>query len=272
MTIAQAILLGIIQGVTEFLPVSSSGHLVLLSRLFGLQEQSIVFEVTVHVGTLLAVLVVFQDEVKLLLVSLLKLVRSPRRAGELVKQDAGCRLLVALVVGTIPAVVVALLFKEQVERLFASSLFAAVMLLVTGCILHAADRRPSAAGKLEPSLLDAFLIGCGQAAAILPGLSRSGTTITVGLFRGLDRERAARFSFLLSVPAILGALVLALMDLRAGAEPFSAGVLVAGLFSAAVTGYLAIRFFLALVRRGKLVWFAYYTWFVGAVIIAVHML
>jgi len=271
-TITQAIILGIIQGVTEFLPVSSSGHLVLFAQLFGVQEQSIVFEVMVHVGTLLAVLAAFSREVKLLITSAWKLVRSPQQAPALVRQDAGCRLLVALIIGTIPAVVVALLLKEQVEQLFASSLVVGIMLLVTGLVLYAVEKRAAAGRSTEPSLQDALLIGCGQAAAIVPGLSRSGTTIAVGLLRGLDRESAARFSFLLSVPAILGALALSLVDLFGGAVHHGAGVLSAGLVSAAVTGYLAIRFFLRLVRRGKLIWFSYYTWLVGAVVIIVHLL
>lgn len=271
MTIIQAIILGIVQGVTEFLPVSSSGHLVLMSQLFGVREQSIVFEVIVHVGTLLAVLAVFRSEVKLLAASLVKLVGNPKQAEVLLRQDSGCRLLVALVVGTLPAVAVALLLKNQVERLFSSSLAAGVMLIVTGFVLFAAEKR-AAGSRSDPSLLDALLIGCGQAVAVLPGLSRSGTTIAVGLFRGLDRQSAARFSFLLSVPAILGALVLSLLDLFSGTVTLGAGVLISGLISAAVTGYLAIRFFLAMLRKGKLVWFSYYTWLVGAVIIVVHML
>jgi len=270
-TVIQAIILGIIQGVTEFLPVSSSGHLVLGAQLFGLQEQSLVFEVMVHVGTLVAVLAVFWREVEQLLLAAVKFVRSPSQATTLVQQDPGCRLLVALVLGTIPAVVVALLFKEQVEQLFSSSLFVGVMLLVTGFILFLVDRRLPGKAR-QPSFLDALVIGCGQAAAIVPGLSRSGTTIAAGLLRGLDREGAARFSFLLSIPAILGALALSVRDLLRGATSLGLGVLVAGFLSAAVTGYLAIRFFLRVVRQGKLVWFSYYTWLVGAVIIVVYLL
>ncbi|HHW72106.1 MAG TPA: undecaprenyl-diphosphate phosphatase [Firmicutes bacterium] len=272
MTISQAIVLGIVQGLTEFLPVSSSGHLVLFSELFGVQTQSLVFEVTVHVGTLLAVLAVFWGEVKLLFASLIKLLRSPKQAKTLLKDDPGCRLLLALVLGTLPAVLVALILKEQVERLFSSTLFTAVMLLVTGAILYAAEKRSAVRGRSAPSYADALVIGCGQAAAILPGLSRSGTTIAVGLFRGLDRESAARFSFLLSMPAILGGLVLSLIDLVSGTAALEVGALVAGLVSAAITGYLAIRFFLGMVRRGKLVWFSYYTWLVGAAVIIVHLL
>lgn len=272
MTVYQAILLGIIQGLTEFLPVSSSGHLVLFSQLFAIQESSLIFEVTVHVGTLLAVLAVFKSEVQLLLVSFFKLIRRPQQARELVRQDAGCRLLAGIVLGTIPAVAVAWVLKDRIEQLFSSSLFVGVMLIVTGFILYAAERSVPRRTGSSPSLVDAFLIGCGQAAAILPGLSRSGTTIAVGRFRGLDRESAARFSFLLAVPAILGALVLSLLDLLAGATAVSGAVLLAGLISSAVTGYLAIRFFLGLVRRGRLVWFSYYTWLIGVVVIAAHLL
>lgn len=271
MTILQAVVLGVIQGVTEFLPVSSSGHLVLFSQLFGIHEQSILFEVTVHVGTLLAVLAVFQNEFKMLVNAAVRLVSRPKQAKAMLHSDPGVRLLLCLVVGTVPAVLAALVLKDQVERLFSSSLTVGVMLMVTGGILYAAEKR-QAEGRSQVSLLDALIIGVGQAVAILPGLSRSGTTIAVGLFRGLERDSAARFSFLLSIPAILGALVLSLLDLFSGVVVPSLGPLVVGLVSAAITGYLAIRFFLSLVRRGRLVWFSYYTWLVGAVIIVVHLL
>lgn len=272
MTTIQAIVLGIIQGLTEFLPVSSSGHLVLFSQLFNVQESSLVFEVMVHVGTLLAVLVAFRREVWLLIVSFFKLLGNPKEAKSLVTEDPGCRLLLAIVVGTLPTVVVALVLKEQIEHLFSSSLFVGFMLIMTGTILYMTDRhrvKSKELGKASPR--DALVIGCGQALAIIPGLSRSGTTIAMGLFRGLDRESAARFSFLLAIPAILGALVFSLDDLFAGTAMIGTGVLGAGFIAAALTGYMAIHFLLDLVKKGKLVWFSYYTWIIGAVVIILHI-
>lgn len=273
MSIFQAIFLGILQGVTEFLPVSSSGHLVLFSHLFHVQEPSLVFEIMVHVGTLLAVLVAFRAELVELVKAFLKVFRNPKEAKNLVQNDAGCRLLYAIVLGTIPAVGAALFLKEQIEQLFTSSLFVGFMLIVTGTILYVAERHGTEGKKLARlSALDALIIGCGQAVAILPGISRSGTTISTGVFRGLDRESAARFSFLLAIPVILGALVFSIRDVFSGTVMISVGTLMIGLVAAAVTGYLSINFFLKLVKQGKLVWFSYYTWFVGALVIVLHVL
>ncbi len=272
MTTIQAIVLGIIQGLTEFLPVSSSGHLVLFSQLFSVQESSLVFEVIVHVGTLLAVLVAFRSEVWVLITSFFKLLKSPKAAKNLVKSDPGCRLLLAIVMGTLPTVVVAFVLKEQIEQLFSSSLFVGFMLIVTGTILYVTDRhevKNKELGKVTSK--DALVIGCGQALAILPGLSRSGTTIAMGLFRGLDRESAARFSFLLAIPAILGALVFSLDGLLAGTAMIGTGALGAGFIAAALTGYVAIHFLLDLVKKGKLVWFSYYTWIAGVLVIILHL-
>lgn len=272
MTTFQAIFLGIIQGLTEFLPVSSSGHLVLFSQLFEVQEPSLVFEVMVHVGTLLAVLVVFRSEVQLLFTSLLKLLRNPQQAERLVKEDQGCRLLVGIVIGTLPTVAVAFLFKQHIEQFFSSSLLVGIMLIITGFVLYATERHSREKRSRNLSFLDALIVGLGQALAILPGLSRSGTTISMGLLRGLDRNQAASFSFLLAIPAILGALVLSLGDLVGGAVTLSWGNLLAGLITSALTGYLAIRFFLNMVRQGKLIWFSYYTWSVGVLVIVLHLL
>lgn len=272
MTTVQAVILGIIQGLTEFLPISSSGHLVLFSRLFNIQESSLVFEVIVHVGTLLAVLVVFKNEVWVLVKSFFKFLANPKDAKRLATDDPGFRLLLALVLGTVPAVAVALILKEQLQLLFGSSVFVGLMLIVTGTILYLTERRHVGNKGLEKvSTKDALLIGCGQALAILPGLSRSGTTIAVGLLRGLDRESAARFSFLLAIPAILGALVVSFGDLFAGNVTISSNALVAGLIAAALTGYVAIRVLLDLVRKGKLIWFSYYTWTVGALVVILHL-
>lgn len=272
MTTIQAILLGIVQGLTEFLPVSSSGHLVLFSRLFSVPESSLVFEIVVHVGTLLAVLLVFRNEIGLLINSFLKLLKNPKQWKILVKDDPGCRLLVALVVGTLPAVAAALFLKQQIEGLFNNSLFVGLMLILTGTILYLTEHHKAGGKGLEEiSTKDAILIGCGQAVALFPGISRSGSTIAMGLFRGLERESAARFSFLLSVPAIFGALVFSLDDIFAVTTDLGFRVLATGLVASALTGYFAIHFLLELVKKGKLVWFSYYTWVVGAVVVFLHL-
>jgi undecaprenyl-diphosphatase len=147
------------------------------------------------------------------------------------------------------------------------------MLILTGTILFFSQRVKVQSGPVKkPSALDAVLIGIGQAAAVIPGLSRSGTTISVGLLRGMEREKAARFSFLLSIPAILGALVFTLGDLSESGSVLGVGPILAGLIASAVTGYMAIRLLLSLIKRGRLVWFSYYTWFVGVLVVLLSMI
>lgn len=273
MSIIEAIFLGIIQGLTEFLPVSSSGHLVLFSHLLEVKEPSIVFEVLVHVGTLIAVVVVFWKEIAILITSFFKLLSKPSEAPRLCRTDPGCRLLSAVICATLPVVVFALLFKDKIEALYMSPLFVGFMLIITGTILFVTDRLRVKRKDLEYiTMLDALIIGVGQAVAVLPGISRSGTTIGVGLARGLTRESAARFSFLLTIPAILGALVFAIGDLVNGAVTISIGAIIAGLLASAITGYLAIHLLLELVKRGKLIWFSYYTWAVGILVVLLSIL
>ncbi|NLJ80722.1 MAG: undecaprenyl-diphosphate phosphatase [Firmicutes bacterium] len=272
MTMLEALFLGIVQGLTEFLPVSSSGHLVLFSHLLGVKEPSLVFETVVHGGTLVAVLIVLRKDVSLLAESFLKIIRKPSEIGRHLAADPGSYLFFSVVLATLPVAVLALVFKGWIERLFLSSVLVGFMLLVTGTVLFVTDRlRPRLKKMAELSVWDLLIIGDGQAAAILPGISRSGTTIGAGLALGLRREDAARFSFLLSIPAILGALIFAGKDLLAGSTALPAGPLLVGFASSAFTGYLAIRLLLNLIKQGRLIWFSYYTWVVGVVVIILNI-
>ncbi|HHY09280.1 MAG TPA: undecaprenyl-diphosphate phosphatase [Firmicutes bacterium] len=273
MSALQAIFLGIVQGLTEFLPVSSSGHLVLFSQLMEIKETSLVFEIVVHGGTLLAVLLVLRADVILLIRSFFKLLKQPKRLSELIKEDPGCRLLANLVYATLPVVILALIFKEQIENLFLQSIFVGFMLIITGTVLFISERLAAGPKKLgNLKLPDAAAIGLAQAVAVLPGISRSGSTIAMGRARGLARADAARFSFLLSIPAILGALVFSLKDLTKGAAHIPAGSLWLGFIAAAVTGYGAIHLLLNLIKQRKLIWFAYYTWVVGAAVVLLSLI
>jgi len=259
MSWTQALVLGVIQGLTEFLPVSSSGHLVLGQRLLGLTEPHLLFDVAVHVGTLMAVVVVFADDLRLMARSLV-----PGRD----RDRRGRRLVMLVGVGTVPAVIAGLLFRDAFEALYASIFAVGLALLVTGSMLMLTVMIPNGERTLEGrGLVTAFAVGVAQAIAIVPGISRSGATISAGLLLGLGRGSAARLSFLLSIPAILGALVLQLADVGAPAAcdvvPFLVGV-----GSAAVTGYFALRLLVGLVQKGKLYWFAFYCWTVGAASIA----
>jgi undecaprenyl-diphosphatase len=260
MTLLQAILLGILQGATEFIPVSSSGHLVLVPWLLGWPEPGLAFDVIVHWGTVLALLAVFWRDLYRLLLAGLKSLRTRSLA------DPQARIAWWIVVGTIPAVIIGYLFEDFFEALFSTPVAAAGFLLVTGLILTLSERVGTQNREAdEMRWYDALLVGLAQAAAIAPGISRSGATIAAGLLRGVERTAAARFSFLLSVPAILGAGVLSLLDLVSeGILTSDLFLLVSGFVAAAISGYLCIRFLLGYLRRGRLYVFAAYVWLFGA--------
>jgi undecaprenyl-diphosphatase len=259
MTLLQAIFLGILQGATEFIPVSSSGHLVLVPWLLGWPEPGLAFDAIVHWGTVLAVLAVFWRDLYRLLQAGLKSLRTRSLA------DPDARVAWWIVIGTVPAVVIGYLFQDFFKTLFGTPVAAAGFLLVTGLILSLSERLGRQTHEAEEmSWLDALLVGLAQAAAIAPGISRSGMTIAAGLLRGVKRAAAARFSFLLVVPAILGAGILSLLDLAGeGVLATDWPLLVSGFVAAAVSGYLCIRFLLSYLRRGRLYGFAVYVWLLG---------
>lgn len=262
MDFVDAIVLGIVQGASEFLPISSSGHLVIVQRLLGVEEGSLTISIAVHFGSLLAVIAALWSEWWLMFKALIG------RAGT--ENPAGRRLFLMLVLASLPVAAVGFLFKDWVEAAFSSPYVPGIMLLVTGVLLWYADKRQGVAGLADISPRHALAMGIGQSVALLPGLSRSGTTMATGMFTGLQREEAARFSFLMAVPAIFGASLLEGIALLTGesALDLSASVLFVGVVASLVTSYIAIRFFLSFLRRGRLVWFARYVWFVGAVVLA----
>jgi len=265
----QAVVLGIVQGLTEFLPVSSSGHLVLFGALLNVSEPGMLFEIMLHFGTLVAIFAAFWPEVVLLAKSAVLLLRNPGKVAKLVKVDANCRLILVIVLATVPIGIVGLVAEDWIAGFFDSPVFTGVMLCVTGTILFLSDRAQKGSREMEQiSYSDGLVIGIGQALAVLPGISRSGTTIAAGLLSGIKRESAAKFSFLLSIPAVLGSQVVAAKDLLAGPGSVeSLPAMAIGTVFAAVTGYLAIRLLLSFIRKGRLVIFAYYTWFVGLIVL-----
>lgn len=257
MTVLDSVLLGALQGLTEFLPVSSSGHLFLLERLLGVEGSTLSFNVAAHVGTLFAVVVALRGEVAWLLRGLAS---GSREAA---------RLFLAVVVGSLPAAVAGLLLSDFVDAFFRPASAGALALVGAGLLftalwLTAAERlrRPAATGGNPPGPGRALLIGVAQAAALLPGISRSGMTIGAGVFAGMGRVDAARFSFLLAIPVIAGAGALEVPGLVL--EGGGLGPAAAGALAAAVTGFFAIRFFLALARRTSVVGYAVYCALVGA--------
>ena len=281
MSISIAFLLGIIQGLTEFLPVSSSGHLVLFQKIFGVSQPALFFDTMVHAGTLVAVVIVLWPDI----LAILRRILQP--------------LTWYLILATIPAVIFALVLKDTIEQAFESGQFLGFAFLATALLLIIAEllarrvnrgsfRRPLASlgppyykttGIQQGSMnwLDALIIGLLQAIAIIPGISRSGATLSGALSRRLNRDFAARFSFLLSIPAILGALVLQIKDLVQESSPvqniietaggIGTAAIIAGTVSAALTGFFAVRLMLKIVREKSLWGFAIYTGILGLLVL-----
>ena len=266
----EALWLGLLQGLTEYLPVSSSGHLAIGSALLGIEsEENLMFTVAVHVATVLSTLVVLGKEI----VSLFKGTFSPLQGGTgLNRLNADQRYMLNIVISMIPIGIVGVFFKDAVEEIFGSGL-----LIVGCCLLFTAAllafsyfARPRQRENI--SAWHAFIIGCAQALAVLPGLSRSGTTIATGLILGNNKERMAQFSFLMVIPPILGE---ALLDiLKASKEGFAAAFgdltissLVVGFIAAFISGILACKWMIGIVKKGKLIYFAYYCIAVGIITI-----
>lgn len=267
MDIIQAIILGIVQGLTEFLPVSSSAHLVFMTDILHL-PQNVAFDTILHLGTLVAVVGYFwRDIVKIIvsfISSLMDLIRGKFKEG--LQEEPFKKLSWLLIIGTIPAGLAGILLQKQFEALFNSVFYVGIFLLITGFLLWGAERVKTGHKDVEDmTLKNAIVIGIFQAIAIAPGISRSGATISAGLFSGLNRELAARFSFLLSIPAILGAAVVQMKDISS--YDVNSMVIIAGFLSAMIFGYLAIKLLLKIIKERTLMIFAYYCWIVGIITI-----
>lgn len=267
MELLKAIILGIVQGLTEFLPVSSSGHLVIGSEWLDFHEQSVVFDVCLHLGTLVSVVIVFRKD-------LLAMVKAPFAllSGSRDASDRSYFLWdLYVVLATLPAVFVGLFYKDAIEQIFSSILVVYCMLVVTGSLMVFARYLPEKDAPVN--WYRSILVGCAQACAILPGLSRSGSTIFAGLFLGIGRENIARFSFIMSIPAILGAAVLQFGELFRNPPTSDALLnLVTGTVMAAVAGYFAIKLLLDIIRRNRLQWFGYYCLLLATVGLMHHFL
>jgi len=258
MDIISVIILGLVQGLTEFLPISSSGHLVLAADLLHFKEEGVAFEVFVHLGTLFSVLLAFRSDILKMIIAPYQVWIKGNREEELVRHS---RWDIYVIIGTIPAAVIGLLFKTEIEAFFSNVLLVIIMLLITGTFMILSRFLKESEGDV--SYLKSFIIGCAQALAILPGISRSGSTIVSGMALGVDRTEAARFSFILSIPAILGASVIKIRDLLETQLLASELMyLLLGALVAFGSGYLAIIWLLDIVRKGKLEWFGYYCYFV----------
>ncbi|MDP6229400.1 MAG: undecaprenyl-diphosphate phosphatase [Candidatus Marinimicrobia bacterium] len=254
MDIIDALILGSLQGMTEFLPVSSSGHLVLGQHFLGLSLPGNFFEVLVHLGTLCSVLVVFRTEI-------LKLIQSIKSAESKI-------MLSALVIGTIPAVLIGLSMKDKISQLFENPLAVSFSLILTGIWLVMTKWFVNQQSNIN--LKNGFLIGCAQAIAIIPGISRSGATIGVAMLLGISPEKAAKFSFLLAIPAIAGAGLLTAIDIDpALVSSLSSGTIIAAFFSSFLVGWAALTWLLKLISKGQFHWFGLYCMVIGILTLSI---
>ena len=254
----EALILGIIQGLTEYLPVSSSGHLAIGSTLFGLSgEENLTFTVAGHVATVLSTIVILWKEIVWLFTDLFKF-----------KWNEGTKYIVNILISMIPVGIVGLFFKDKVEAIFGSGLLVVGICLMITALLLAFSYWAKPRQRENISPLHAFIIGIAQALAVLPGLSRSGSTIATGLLLGNKKERLAQFSFLMVIPPILGEALLDVKDMaEMGVSQAMAGLptlsLAVGFLAAFICGYLACKWMINIVKKGKLIWFAVYCAIVG---------
>jgi len=275
MSVISAIILGLIQGIAEFLPISSSGHLSILQNLFGMDtgEGHFLFDVLLHLGTLVSVCVVYRRDILALLRELVGTIGDIKNPRPPEKQSvADRRLIVMILLSTLPLLIV-LPFKHYIERLYYSTAFVGLALILTGCMLFVSDKMvPGRKTGKTMTVKDALLIGLCQAVAVIPGISRSGASITGGIATGQNRAFAVEYSFLISLPAVLGATILSIVDaIKAKAEiSFLAYLL--GAVVAALVGIAAIRLVELLVKKGKFGKFAWYCWGVGALAIILSLI
>ena len=276
MTFLSSFLLGLVQGIAEFLPISSSGHLAIAQNLLGMSDVGTVpefFDVLLHLGTLVAVFVAYWADIKDMVLEFF------RGAGDLIHHSTpnpvppARRLILLIILGTLPLFVV-LPVKDAVQSLSNSMVFIGAALIVTGVLLFVSDRvKKGRKNERTATWLDVLIVGLGQAIATMPGISRSGMTITTGCFVGFERKFAVRFSFLLSIPAVLGANILSLADAaKAGINWAEVPVYLVGVVTAAVVGYLCIRLLRFIAERGKFGAFAYYCWAVGVLTLVLNVI
>ena len=276
MTLLNALILGIIQGVAEFLPISSSGHLSIAQNLLGLGVEGtddVFFDVLLHLGTLAAVFVAYWTDIREMILEFFRMIGDVAGGRTPGKVPPARQLILLIVVGTLPLFLI-LPIKDMVEGLYANTFFVGGALLVTGLLLYLCDQvRKGRKNERTATLADVLVVGAGQAIATCPGISRSGMTICMGCFRGIERRFAVRFAFLLSIPAVLGANILQIFDVaEAGVDWSLLPSYLLGVAAAALSGYLSIRLVRMVADKGKFGAFAYYCWAAGAITVVLSLL
>lgn len=268
MDILQSFLLGLVQGLTEFLPISSSGHLALGRYILGGEtEMGITFEVVVHFGTLCSIVIYYRNDLMRLFKAGLAFLGSPSTQ----KENPDVKTIGFILISMIPAFIVGITLKDYIEAIFSSLLLVSGMFLITGVILFLTKFSKKPAGKV--TLGKSFLIGLAQAFAMIPGISRSGSTISASLFMGISREEAANFSFLMVIPVIAGAMILEMGEVvEAGISQSQIISLLVGFITAFISGYYALRYLIIILKKEGFHYFAYYCWLVGGIGIVYFLL
>lgn len=268
MNIIQAVVLGIVQGLTGLFPVSSSAHLILFQNLMGLKESAVFFDICVHTGTLCAVIFFFRRDIHDMAVSVVDASNLMLRKDSKLYQTTEhpeAKLLMLIIIGSIPTAIIGLLFHKIADHLFSSVFLVGFALIATGIALWTTRRLQDTGKTIESfSARQALIIGIVQGLAVIPGISRSGSTISAGLFLGLSRETAGRYSFLLSIPSIFGATFLGMINLS-GSVDIDIMPTIIGTITAGIVGYFSLRLLFYIIRKGNLHWFAPYCWFIGVI-------
>ncbi len=276
MTIWNAVLLGLVQGVTEFLPVSSSGHLSILNNLFSmtsLEDGHLFFDVLLHLGTLFSICIVYWEDIRQMFFEVLGFINLGPMAGQRQERYPAARLFFMICVATLPLFLI-LPVNDLLETLYGNNFFIGIALVLTGCMLYVSDRMtPGRKTGGSMTVLDALIIGLCQCVATVPGLSRSGTTITAGLATGLRRDFAVKFAFLMSIPAVLGANILSLVDaVQSGIDWSCVPAYLVGTAVAMVAGIASISLLKSIASKGRFGGFAYYCWVVGVLSIILSII
>ena len=276
MTVWNAVVLGLVQGIAEFLPVSSSGHLSIINNLFNMsdvQSGHMLFDVLLHLATLISILIVYWPDIVNITYESLAFINLGPLAGQPRMHYPAARMLFMIIIATLPLLLI-LPIKDMIETLYYRNVFIGVALILTGCMLYISDKMtPGKKTERSMSVLDALIIGLCQCVAVVPGLSRSGTTITAGIATGLRRDFAVKFSFLMSLPAVLGANILSLVDAFQSEINWSyVPAYLVGMAVALVSGIAAINLLRYISSKGKFGGFAYYCWVVGVLSIILTMI
>ena len=263
----EAIVLGLVQGLSEFLPISSSGHLAVLQSLFEINEDKVIFfAVLLHIGTLVSIFVVYHKDIYALIKELFLLFKDIFTGkGLRIKERPIRKLGIMIIVSSIPTAIMGLLFSDYIDKIFGSLTVIAICWIITGFILLFSEKLKNNKKEIEGmKYRNAIFIGICQGLAIMPGISRSGSTIVGSLVTGLKREFAVEFAFLISIPAILGSAILEFPKaIKAGIEPSTIGPMIVGFLVAAISGYFAITTMIKLVSKHKMRYFSYYVWIIG---------